>query len=95
MTDIMPPKHQYKRPRSWETFERLFDPIPLDDDTLLWQIGEVPKDADPHHWWTILDPSTDKLYLAAGFHFVNRFGYVKCKNRWGGDPNDHPDYIYC
>ena len=37
---------------------------------------------------------TGTLYLNAGFHFVNRLGYVQCENRWGGDCIDHPEYIY-
>lgn len=94
MTDIMPPKHQYTRARRWETFERLFKPIEKEHGDIVWPIGSVPKDADPHHWWTLTDPMTGTLCLSAGFHFVNRLGYVQCENRWGGDCIDHPEYIY-
>jgi len=94
MTDIMPPKHKFTRARRWETFERLFKPITHEDDSLIWQVGSVPKDADPHHWWTVLDPMTGTLYLAPGFHFVNRLGYIRCENRWAGDQLQHPEYIY-
>lgn len=95
MTPVMPPRHVYRRARRWETFEKLFQPIARDNGTVLWEPWEVPKDADPHEWWTLLDPMTSgQLYLAAGFHFVNRLNYVRCAVRWGGDRSDHPEYLY-
>lgn len=95
MTVIMPPPHIYRRARRWETFEKLFQPIQREDNTVLWEPWEVPKDADPREWWTLLDPMTSgQLYLAAGFHFVNRLNYVRCAVAWGGERDDHPEYLY-
>jgi len=92
---VPPPTRTYKRAGRWETFEKLFDPITHNGGTLVWNVGEVPTPADCRYWWTILDPmTTGQLYLAAGFHFVNRLGYVRCKNPWGGDFADHPEYLY-
>ena len=32
---VRPPKRHYRRPCSWETFEKLFDPIMRDEETVL------------------------------------------------------------
>jgi hypothetical protein len=73
---VMPPAHRYRRPRRWETFVTLFDPVLRDDQTVLWERYEVPPDADHRHWWTVLD-CDGRLLLAAGFHFINRIGFVQ------------------
>jgi hypothetical protein len=90
---VRPPKRCYRRPRSWETFEKLFEPIMRADDTVLWESNEIPQDADAHYWWTVLD-CDGRLLLAAGFHFVNRFAFVRCSRPWGGDWSEHPEYLY-
>lgn len=92
---IMPPKHAYRRARLWTTFDKLFEPIERKDGSLIWEPWEVPKPTDWTYWWTVLDPmTTGQLYLSAGFHFVNRLGYVQCANAWGGEWDDHPEYLY-
>jgi hypothetical protein len=35
-----------------------------------------------------------ELIVVAGLRFVNRFAYIRCRNRWGGDCDHHPDYRY-
>lgn len=90
---VLPPKRGYHRPRRWETFEKLFDPIFRADDSLLWYPGEVGFDPDPRYWWTVLD-CDGRLLLAAGFHFVNRVGFIRCTRPWGGEPMEHPEYFY-
>lgn len=47
-------------------------------------------EADPHLVWTVLD-CDGKLYLAHGFCFVNRFGYVLATLPWHEDtpPRDY------
>lgn len=92
---VAPPARVFKRARRWETFDRIFAPIEREDGGLIWEPCEVPKDADHRLWWTVLDPmTTGQLYLSAGFHFVNRLGYVQCTNGWDGKWNDHPEYLY-
>ncbi len=90
---VMPPARHYRRPRAWETFERLFEPILRDDDTVLWERWDLPADHDPRHVWTVLD-CDGRLFLTPGFRFVNRIAYVICRNAWGGDASSHPDYRY-
>lgn len=90
---VMPPNRQFKRARSWKIFDRLFAPTRHNGETIYWAIGEVPKGEDPRRWWTILE-FDGVMYLRPGFHFVNRFGYVQCANPWGGEAEDHPDYLY-
>lgn len=55
-----------------------------------WTIGEGPgclfetygeeldfvRRQDPRTVWTLLDGDDDDLYLASGYHFVNRIGYL-------------------
>ena len=71
------------RARSWNLFERRFRHVHRDDGTPLWQLWEVrPAEAtDLRHWWTVID-CDGRLYLSAGFHFVNRLGYVRCEGPW-------------
>ena len=38
--------------------------------------------------WTMVDGDNDTVVLINGFHFVNRLGYVVCKNPWGYGTND-------
>lgn len=93
-TLVPPPRHGFKRPRRCKTFDRLFQPIERDDDgAIMWEPHEVPKDADGRFWWTVID-CDGRLLLAAGFHIVNRLGYVKCRNGWAGEWSDHPEYYY-
>lgn len=89
---ILPPAKPYTRLGSWSLYERRFQPIFRDDETVLWEVGEVPKGVNPRHWWTVVD--VGHLILVAGFHFVNRFGYVQCRHPWGGEWSDHPEYRY-
>lgn len=82
---ILPPSRRFTRARRWATFERLFDPIERNDRcaSLIREPWEVPPDPDCRYWWTVIDPmTTGQLYLCAGFHLVNRLGYVLCRNPW-------------
>lgn len=92
---IAPPDRAYRRARHWSTFERLFEPFVREDGSLLWHAGEMsfPVD-DPRHWWTVVEGDTGGLYIVAGFHVVNRLGFVRCLHRWGGDWSAHPAYHY-
>jgi hypothetical protein len=61
---------------------------------LLWDTSEVTSgDRDNYrHWWTVLD-CDGRLYLSAGFRFVNRLGYVHCEVPWA-DADELVDYRY-
>lgn len=79
---------------SWRTFERRFVPMPAPNHDLLWDIGgEVPKDADPHYWWTVLD-CEGRINLSPGFRFVNRIAFIRCAVPWTADDERQPDYRY-
>lgn len=93
MIIVPPPKRSFIRPRTWETFEALFQPIISDDGTVLRERWEIPGEADPRYWWTVLD-CDGRLLLAAGFRFVNRFAFVACRKAWGGERDEHPNYRY-
>lgn len=94
LTLVAPPTRPFRRPRRWETFDRLFAPIERDDDgAIMWEPFEVPKDADARFWWTLID-CDGRLLLGAGFHIVNRLGYVLCRNGWDGEWSNHAEYYY-
>jgi len=78
---------------SWRVFERRFQPIYREDGSLLWDRCELPAPANPQEWWTVLD-CDGKLYLSAGFRFVNRFAYVRCAVAWNDLDLRQPDYRY-
>jgi hypothetical protein len=82
------------RTSTWAAFERRFEPITRPSGTLLWELDELPcfGPIDPREWWTVLD-CDGRLYLAAGFHFVNRFAYVRCEVPWT-DADELRDYCY-
>lgn len=59
---IMPPQRRFARPRSWNTFERLFSPIAKADDSLLRDTHEFYISAKgSRHWWTVVEGDTGGL----------------------------------
>lgn len=90
---IQPPTKPYRRCGSWTLFERRFEPLPAPTHDYLWEIADVPVRPDCREWWTVLD-CEGKLVAVAGFHFVNRFAFIRCGNLWSGDWSEHPEYLY-
>ncbi len=80
------------RAGSWKIFERRFRPIEREDGSLIFHNDEIPRPITGRHWWTVLD-CDGRLYLSAGFHFVNRIGYVRCEVPWT-DADQLRDYRY-
>ena len=74
------------RAGSWAVFERRFKPEIREDGSLIWDNSEIPRPIVGRHWWTVLD-CDGKLYVSAGFHFVNRIGYIRTELPW--DDADH------
>ena len=90
---VMPPKRTYARARSRAMYNKLFAPR---DNARLHETKDVPPDPDERHWWTVLDldPNSSRLYLTPGFRLANRLGFVQTEHAWGGNPEDHPAYVY-
>ncbi len=82
------------RAGSWNIFERRFRPIQREDGSLLWDRSEIPtrETINWREWWTVVD-CDGRLYLAAGYHFVNRLAYVRCEVPWT-DADERRDYRY-
>lgn len=72
------------RSGSWTDFERQFQPIIRDDGSLIWHAEELPCLVNSRHWWTVLD-CDGRLYVSAGFRFVNRIGYLRTEIPWTED----------
>ncbi len=90
---IMPPSHTYRRARRWETFERIFEPIPKGDGSLLWDGSDIDWPiANPRHFWTVVEGEV--VFSSSCPAYVNRIGYVHCEHAWGGAAADHPAYRY-
>lgn len=88
---ILPPARRPRRLLSSDTFDRRFEPLPAPTHDLLWQTWELPQRVQPREWWTVID-CEGRLIVSAGVRFVNRFGYIRCRHLWDGEPDQHPDY---
>jgi len=68
---------------SWDAFEERFLPVFRPDTTVLWQKEELPPQETVNYreWWTVID-CDGRLYLSAGFRYVNRLAYVRCERPW-------------
>jgi len=64
-----------KRAGSWDEFERRFQPVEGVQGCLIRDYHEI-KDSPISYVWTIVEGDGGGLYLEAGYHFVNRLGYV-------------------
>jgi len=84
------------RARSWFYFFFEFLPIMGPDNQYMRKPGELPADADPRYWWSVIvyDAYTYRLHLKAGVHHPNAEGYVFCYNWWGGLPEQQDTYLY-
>jgi hypothetical protein len=94
-TPILPPARDYVRARGWRMFLNTFGPVATRNGFIV-EAEDIPKDADPRSWWTVVDlaPDSNRLYLVPGFAHVNRLGFVRCLHPWGGNADDHPLYLY-
>lgn len=82
-------------PLTYERWEELFKPllnnVEQDPGSVHVPLGNIMgvtetslrvlENIDPRHIWTRLDVD-GMLYMANGFHRVNRDGYFVCQNRW-------------
>lgn len=85
-----------------EEFDDKFEPYTFgdNDEVTFNTLDDLKKFAKennlPHthqYIWTAVDGDT-KPILVNGFHYVNRFGYVLCKNHWGfNDARDNTIYL--
>ena len=92
---VLPPQRTFRRPRSWDTIERLFDPIAKPDGSLLHDLQDFHISAKgSRYWWTVVEGASGGLYVVPGIHVVNRIGFLLCTHGWGGAWADHPDYHY-
>jgi len=44
--------------------------------------GMATDEATKKRVWTIIEGDDDKFYIVAGFHYVNRFGYIITEKEW-------------
>ena len=65
-------------------FFDLYDALESPSGIMLWDESELPAHLDEGCVWSVLD-CDGKLYLSAGFHVVNRIGYVLCAQQYNGN----------
>lgn len=85
----LPGKHHYIHlVRDWDEFSETFQPLGLDDlgeafegffDNDIMVSLDSFENVDPAHVWTVVDNGDGEIYIAEGFHFVNRLGYLLCR----------------
>ncbi|NDD55381.1 hypothetical protein EBZ39_16225, partial [bacterium] len=72
----------------WDEFAQTFCPFDLADlgeefdevfDNDVMISLDAFEEVNPAHVWTVIDGDDGELYLAEGFHYVNRLGYVLCR----------------
>ncbi|TKW61191.1 MAG: hypothetical protein DI628_00745 [Blastochloris viridis] len=79
------------RAGSWTQFEKRFEPQPAPSHDFIWEPWEVPKDADWHFWWTLVESDHGHLYAVPGYRFINRFGYIHTRQKWQDETRE---YLY-
>lgn len=87
---------QRKITGSFSNFERRYDPIehtPYGESTILRDWREIPRNADVHFIWTVVD-CDGVLILTPGLATVNYFARVLCRNPWGADEEFNTGYRY-
>lgn len=89
---VLPPRSPLET-RSRRAFDRLFVPLQGPYCESIWEASDVPADSDGRYWWTLIDCEGEWL-LEAGFRIVNKLGFVRCLNAWGGQADQHPLYRY-
>ena len=80
------------RAGSWSQFERRFCPIAHSGGSLIWDYADLPQPVDAHRLWTVVDCG-GRLFAAAGFHYVNRIGYLRTEHAWDQE-DEQRDYRY-
>lgn len=66
---------------SEDAFDATYKPINASDSESIWEYGQTL--AHPiQHVWTIVDADDDNLYALAGYHVVNRVGYIVTEVPW-------------
>jgi hypothetical protein len=91
-----------KRAGSWSYFRRHFRPIAPAGVAPEWGPEylidpydaeyQLVKEAEPNQVWTVCQGDySDKLYIFAGWHFVNRFAYVVTEVPW---TDEYDQYLW-
>jgi hypothetical protein len=62
-------------------FDTKFGPEARADGSLLREHEEV-RHVDTHRVWTVVEGDEDTLYAMAGYHVVNRVGYLVTREPW-------------
>jgi hypothetical protein len=83
-----------ERPGSFDQFEERFGVIESADEVLIWDPDELPGDVDPNLVWTVVEAAQDTEYILAGYHRVNRIGYILAQRLRVGSPDDFRTYVY-
>lgn len=79
---------------SFSAFERRYRPFQAHEVGGDGSMGDhmvefaIAKDRKPELVWTVVSTDSGKLYLASGFHIVNRMGYIVCAEPHGFTERD-------
>lgn len=84
----------------WERYGPVETPGQEGQGSYLMDYNDV-KDLDAHSVWTVVEGEDGIWVIAAGFHIVNKLGYLVTEKPWvsGGetgyyqDPDDYEDML--
>ena len=71
----------------YEPIKNHFDKFAANEGTWFETFGEAElfvQNADPKTVWTIVE-CDESIWLIAGFHFVNRLGYLITQTPWASE----------
>lgn len=82
-----------------DEFDAMFTPVP-DENGEEVRPFDTGLDRESRHLWTVVD-ADGALYVATGWHFVNRVGYLITEEPWTEDivdavwwePEDDEEFV--
>lgn len=85
------------RKSDWDVFLKKYQPIERYENEYLFETYgddlKIVKNTNNNLVWTIIDGLKGKLYLTAGYHIVNRIGYLITKKPFKKEEETR-DYLY-
>ena len=73
--------------REWD---EQFVPLEAPNGTLMWAWNEIPQDIPNNRIWSLVDGEQGRMWVIAGAHVVNVFGFAVTVNPWTDENTQAP-----